>query len=251
VTEPVLRVLPDADRLAAAAAEVFVGAALAATRERGRFAVAISGGSTPLRLYRLLARRGHLTPPGPLPWGSIHWFWVDERCVPPDDPRSNHGNWREAMAGAQLPAANVHRIPAELGAAEAAGRYDHTLRQWFATAAAPRFDLVLLGMGADGHTASLFPGSEALTESERWVAAPRVYPSGPARVTLTLPALNAAACVVFLVSGAEKSATLRRVLRGPLDPGALPAQAIRPADGELSWFADQAAAGDADLRERV
>lgn len=233
--------LPDAERLAAAAAEEFVRAALEASAERGRFAVAVSGGSTPLRLFRLLARRGHLTPPGPLPWGAIHWFWVDERCVPAEDEQSNYGAWRRAVAGAPIGEERIHRIGGERPATDAAACYESELRAWFGELVEePQFDLVLLGMGNDGHTASLFPGSEALAEVERWAVAPRVYPSGPARVTLTLPAINAARRVVFLVSGGEKAETLRRVLDDPA--AGLPAQAVQPADGQLTWLVDAAAA---------
>lgn len=240
--KPAIRVLPDPDRLAAAAAEEFVRAALAAVAERGRFAVAISGGSTPLRLYRLLARRGHLTPPGPLPWAAVHWFWCDERCVPPEDELSNYGSWQNAIYGAPVPPDNVHRIRGEDADPSSAARaYELDLRQSLA-ASRPRLDLVLLGMGADGHTASLFPRSEALEERERWVVAPRVYPPGPARVTLTLPAINAAGRAVFVVSGEEKADTLRRVLEGPRDVEALPAQGVAPAKGECVWLADRAAA---------
>jgi len=238
---PTVRVLPDPERLAAAAAEEFVRAALEASGERGRFAVAVSGGSTPLRLFRLLARRGHLTPPGPLPWSAIHWFWVDERCVPAEDEQSNYGAWRRAVAGAPIDEERVHRVVGELPASDAAARYESELRAWFdEDSEKPRLDLVLLGMGNDGHTASLFPGSEALFEANRWAVAPRVYPSGPARVTMTLPAINAARRIVFLVSGEEKADTLRRVLDEPA--AGLPAQAVQPADGELTWLVDAAAA---------
>jgi 6-phosphogluconolactonase len=241
LSAPTVRVLPDPERLAAAAAEEFVRAALEATGERGRFAVAVSGGSTPLRLFRLLARRGHLTPPGPLPWGAIHWFWVDERAVPAEDPQSNYGAWRSAVAGAPIGEARIHRIAGELRAEDAAARYETELRSWFGDGRSwPRFDLLLLGMGNDGHTASLFPGSEALTEAKRCVVAPRVHPPGPERVTLTLPVINAARRVVFLVSGEAKAETLRRVLDEPT--AGLPAQAVRPRDGALLWLVDSAAA---------
>ncbi len=237
-----IRVLPDPDRLAAAAAEEFVRAALQATAERGRFTVAISGGSTPLRLYRLLARRGHLTPPGPLPWAAVDWFWCDERCVPPEDDLSNYGAWQTAIYGAPVPPQNVYRIQGEASDPETAARlYEGELRRYFGDGA-PRFDLVLLGMGTDGHTASLFPGSEALTEVERWVVAPRVYPPGPARVTLTLPAINAAARVVLLVSGEEKAEVLRHAFEGPREIDRLPVQGVAPGAGECIWLVDRAAA---------
>ena len=236
-----LRTLPDPDRLAAAAAEEVVRAAFEAVAARGRFAMAISGGSTPLRLFRLLARRGHLTPPGPLPWPAIHWFWADERCVPPEDELSNYGNWQDAIYGAPVPPENVHRIHGEdADAAGAARAYEDELRAFLDPQ--PGLDLVLLGMGSDGHTASLFPGSEALRETARWVVAPAVYPPGPPRVTLTLPAINGAARAVFLVSGEEKAETLRRVLEGPRDVDALPAQGVQPPRGETVFLVDRAAA---------
>ena len=216
-------------------------AALAAVAERGRFAVAISGGSTPRRLYRLLARRGHLTPPGPLPWAAVHWFWCDERAVPPEDDLSNYGAWQTAIHGAPVPADNVHRIAGEEPSERAAELYEQELRRFF-PAPRPDFDLVLLGLGEDGHTASLFPRSEALAETSRWVAAPRVHPPGPRRVTLTLPAINAAARAVFLVSGEEKAEALRRVLHGPLDVESLPAQGVQPASGACVWLVDRDAA---------
>jgi 6-phosphogluconolactonase len=243
LSAPAIRILPDPERLAAAAAEEFVRAALAAVAARGRFAVALSGGSTPLRAYRLLARRGVLTPPGPLPWSSIHWFWGDERCVPPGDPQSNYGAWREAMAGAPLVEANVHRILGELEPAEAADRYEEALRAVLTGGGAEPsgFDLMWLGLGVDGHVASLFPGSDGLAERRRWVIAPRVYPPGPPRVSLTLPAIESARRIVCLVSGAEKAATLQRVLEGPHAAPPLPAEAISPR-GELLWLVDAAAA---------
>jgi 6-phosphogluconolactonase len=219
-----------------------VRAALRVTAEGRRFAVAISGGSTPLRLYRLLARRGHLTPPGPLPWEAVDWFWCDERCVPPEDELSNYGAWQTAIYGAPVPAQNIYRIQGEASDPETAALlYEADLRRYFHEPS-PRFDLVLLGLGTDGHTASLFPGSEALAERERWVLAPRVYPPGPARVTLTLAAINAAARVVLLVSGEEKAEVLHRVLEEPREVDRLPAQGVTPSRGECVWLVDRAAA---------
>jgi 6-phosphogluconolactonase len=248
LTAPTVRVLPDPERLAAAAAEEFVRAALEATRERGRFAVAVSGGSTPLRLYHLLARRGHLTPPGSLPWGAIHWFWVDERCVPPEAELSNYGAWHEAIHGAPIPPANVHRIHGEHPDPPSAAQvYEDELRQ-FLSPPHSVLDLVLLGMGADGHTASLFPHSEALAENTRWVVAPVTYPPGPPRITLTLRALNEAARVLFLVSGEEKAGTVRLVLEEQRDIESLPAQGVAPARGECVWLVDRAAARELKMR---
>lgn len=246
-----LQVVRDADALAQAAAAEFVRRALAALAERRRFAVALAGGSTPLGLYRLLARRGRLTPPGPLPWQETHLFWGDERMVPPDSPQSNYGQARAALLDhVPLPAENVHRIRGELQSAEAAAAECEQELRWFFgldPGELPRFDLVLLGLGADGHTASLFPGDAALGERERLAVAVARPAPDPDRVTLTLPVLNRAAAVLFLVAGAEKSDALRRVLVAEMPAPALPARAVHPAEGELLWLADQAAAGGPSL----
>jgi 6-phosphogluconolactonase len=219
-------ILADAEALARHAAE-FVVTTLAATQDEAR--VCLSGGATPKRLYELLA-----SPPfrDRLPWGRVHWFWGDERLVPPDHPASNYRLVRLAMlAAAPVPPGHVHRIPTEGGAAEAAARYEGELRG-FAREGAPLFDVALLGLGEDGHTASLFPGSPALAERERWAVAVE-----GARVSLTFPALESARHAVFLVAGAGKHAILGRVLGGE----DLPAARLRPV-GRLHWMLDRAAA---------
>ena len=209
----------------------------------GRFSVALSGGSTPRALYRLLAE-----PPfgEAIDWRRVHLFWGDERFVPPDHPDSNYRLAREAfISRVPIPAANVHPIPTEGGDPEAtAAQYEETLRHFFATPEGemPHFDLILLGMGAEGHTASLFPGSPALDEHDRLVVATYIPKLGAWRLTLTPPVLRCARHVLFLVSGLDKASALREVLEGPYDPRRLPAQVARPDKGDLTWLADGAAA---------
>jgi 6-phosphogluconolactonase len=236
---------PTPEALGEAAAREFLIRARAAIAARGRYSVALSGGSTPRQLYRALAERG----PGEIPWPAIHLFWGDERAVPPDHPQSNYRAARaELLSKVPVPAANVHRLRGEETPERAAALYEEELRRFFGFAAGsegghfPRFDLILLGMGDDGHTASLFPHSPALDEGERWVVANPVPALATTRLTLTLPVLNAAACVLFLVAGTGKAATLAEVLEGQARPRELPAQAVRPVDGELIWMLDQAAA---------
>lgn len=241
--------LPDAARLAQAAAERFAVLGGEAIRGRGRFAVALAGGSTPRGMYQRLSS----TFAERVDWPRAHVFWSDERCVPPDDPDSNYRMAREALLDrVPIPAGNVHRIRAEAVPEEAAAEYESCLRKFFgqhstAGPAAgaprpPRFDLILLGMGEDGHAASLFPGTAALSERNRWVIAHYVEKLAAWRITLTLAVINAAAEVMFLVSGARKAETLRRVLAGFDKPPALPAQMVRLADGRLLWLVDAEAA---------
>ncbi len=232
-----------------AAAEVFIRRAAEAIRSSGRFCVALSGGSTPRGLYALLAAEPDAAR---VDWPRVHVFWADERCVPPSDPASNHRMARELLLDrVPVPGSNVHRIRGEDDPAEAAAAYERELREAFSTPAGPprpapgrRFDLVLLGLGDDGHTASLFPGRAALEETTRWVIAHHVAAVAAWRITLTPPVINAAADVVFLVSGREKAAILQRVIEGPYRPAELPAQRVAPRDGCLRWLADAAAARD-------
>lgn len=230
-------IVPDVNALTRAAADLFAAQAQAALQAKERFTVALSGGSTPRALYQLLANT-------PLAWEDIRLFWGDERCVPPDHADSNYRMTAEnLLARVHIPPENIRRIQGELPPEEAALRYEDELRKYFDDA--PRFDLILLGLGDDGHTASLFPDSPALHERTRWaVAVPHTTPPLPLvpRVTLTLPAINAARQVVFLVSGADKAQRLAEVLRAPTASPLLPASMIRPDDGELLWLADQPAA---------
>jgi 6-phosphogluconolactonase len=238
---------PSADALMAAAVERFVSVATQAIAESGRFVVALAGGSTPKRLYTLLATSAYSRR---VDWTRTHLCWGDERAVPPDHPASNYRMTREVLLDhVPVPEANIHRIHGDEAPAQAAAAYERELRQMFATPEGPpspapgrRFDLVLLGMGANGHTASLFPRLAAVREKERWVVAEYVAEVSMWRITLTPPVINAAAHIAFLVSGAEKAATLQRVLDGRSEPDVLPAQAIAPLEGKLHWLVDAAAA---------
>jgi 6-phosphogluconolactonase len=225
---PEVEVLPDARSLAERAAEEFVRLANQALRTGSRFTVALAGGSTPQRMYTWLA-------------GAR----VDWRGVPPSNADSNYHMADEALLNhIPIPIGNVHRIPGELPAKEAAQDYEDQLRRFFG-GATPRFNLVLLGLGEDGHTASLFPGAPAVQEKTHWVASvSHSVPPPPLvdRVTLTLPVLNAAAQVLFLVSRAEKAERLTQVLYGPSQPDLLPAQAVKPVNGAVGWLVDRAAA---------
>jgi len=234
-----LQVYTDAEALARAAAQLLVSESQAASRVRGRFSVALSGGQTPKRTFELLAQ-----PPfrDQVPWGHVHVFWGDERCVPPDDPRSNYRMTKEALLDhVPLQSTQVHRIQGEKPPVDAALEYQTLLQQFF-HGAAPRFDLVYLGLGDNGHTASLFPGTPVLEDTKRWVAEVYVAEQGMYRVTLTAPVINQAAVISFLVAGAGKAQVLEEVIHGPHEPRRLPAQLIRPANGGLLWMADQQAA---------
>lgn len=243
-----LQVFPDPGSLAQAAAQHFAGLAAAAIAQKGRFSVALAGGSTPKATYALLAGPAYSA----LGWELIHIFFCDERCVSPDHPDSNYRMARLALLDhIPIPLSNIHRIPGELPPGRAASVYQDDLFSFFnlkSTIYNPQsFDLILLGLGDDGHTASLFPGSPALKITDRWVVAVEHNQPPPplvTRLSLTLPAINAAAQVTFLVSGLAKASRLQEVLK-PLYAATppLPAQLIRPVNGRLSWLVDQVAAG--------
>ena len=237
-----IRTLTTPQELFEAAAEEVVRAAREAVAERGRFSIALSGGSTPKSLYTLLATNGKAS----LPWDRMSFFFGDERHVPPTDPESNYRMAEETLLS-KIPVApaNVFRIPAENpDAAAVAETYEQILRKFFVLQPGefPRFDLILLGMGPDGHAASLFPGSAALQEKSRLVVANWVEKFKTTRITLTLPVLNAAHCVLFLVSGTEKAAALQAVLEGNASGEQYPSKLVRPTDGRLIWLVDRAAA---------
>jgi 6-phosphogluconolactonase len=237
--KPEIVVLSDSGTLAQEAARRFAELAVEAVDSRGRFSVALSGGSTPRALYRLLAEEPYR---GQIPWEGVHLFWGDERCVPPDDPGSSFRAADEAfISSVPLPPDNAHRVRGELAPEVAARAYANALDDFFCGPHA-RLDLVLLGLGEDGHTASLFPGSDALQETTRLTASVEAHyqdrPTG--RVTLTLPAINTARHVLFLVSGSDKARIAQAVLEG--DHGIYPAQQVRPTAGELTWMLDTAAA---------
>jgi 6-phosphogluconolactonase len=224
------------------AAALYARLADEALAARGRFMVALSGGSTPKGMHAVLSGDRYRAK---IPWTCVHLFWGDERCVPPTHSESNYRMAEQTLlAQIAIPARNVHRIPAELPPAEAATAYEQVLREVFALSgeALPRFDLIFLGLGVDGHTASLFPGTPGVREDRRLVIAQYVEKLQAWRITLTPPVLNNAAQIIFLVSGADKAATLHDVLYGPFDPERLPAQLVRPTQGAVLWLVDQAAA---------
>jgi len=250
IYSPEVRVYPDAVAVAEAAAEVFARAATRAVAENGRFYVALAGGSTPKAVYQLLAD-DEASGRRKLPWTGIEVFFGDERCVPPDHAESNFRMAHETLlARVPIPAANIHRIRGEMDPQAAAAAYEVELKRVVPShhAMLPRLDLVLLGMGQDGHTASLFPGTPGLQETSHSVVANPGPEPASWRVTLTLPALSAASNVLFLVIGAEKAPMLRRVLQTDAAGASYPAQRVRPTAGWLRWFLDEAAASQLNAR---
>ena len=241
---PDLRVVDTPQALAQAAAETVVRVAQESVAMRGRFVIALSGGSTPERLYRVLASEPRFR--DAVPWSAVHVCWGDERHVLPAHPDSNYRMAREALLRhVPIPGAQIHRMPSELAdAEEAAMAYERALRGVFNLEADqfPSFDLLLLGMGFDGHTASLFPGSPALRERTRLVVAPWVETVGAHRLTLTMPVLTSAANTLLLVSGFDKAATLRDVLEGRHLPERFPVQGLRDSHGTVTWLVDRDAA---------
>jgi 6-phosphogluconolactonase len=237
-----VQVFADPAELADAAARTIADAAAAAVADHGRFTCALSGGDTPRDTYQRLAQPPLVTR---IPWAQTWVFFGDERCVPPDHPSSNYRMAHETLlAKVPIPALQVFRIRGEADDPEAAAaEYARRLTETFGTrrGAWPRFDLILLGMGLDGHTASLFPGSPALKEVFRSVVAVHAAAATiPQRITLTLPVLEAAACVIFLVAGREKAKTVKAVFGA--QPSLLPAGMVQPVNGRLIWMLDRAAA---------
>jgi 6-phosphogluconolactonase len=234
-----LHVFRDAAQVANAAAELFVATASKAIRERGVFRVALSGGSTPRKTYELLGGKDFS---GRVDWDQVHIFWGDERFVPSDHPDSNYRMTAEAMLShVPVPPSQVHRFETERESAEAAATaYEETIRKEFGNSL-PQFDLIYLGLGTNGHTASLFPGSPALKEQSRLVIADFVAEVKSWRLSMSAPLINRGRVVAFLVAGAEKATVLHDVLLGPREPDHLPAQLIAPP-GELQWLVDEAAA---------
>jgi len=239
-----MQIVKDAEAVSRTAAEILVSQIPETVEDKGSFAIALSGGSTPKRLFSLLANEPSFREA--VPWDKVHFFWGDERHVPPEHQESNYRMARDAMLSrVPVPAANVHRIKSEIpDASKVAEEYEEELRNFFNLEPGewPRFDCVLLGMGPDGHTASLFPGAQALDERERLVIENWVEKFKAYRITLTAAALNNADAMIFLVSGEEKAPSLREVLEGNEQPDRLPAQLIRPTHGNLLWLVDRAAA---------
>ena len=233
-----VRVFADVDELSLRAAEAAVRTINESVRSHGSFSVALSGGNTPRTLYRLLSTRFR----DQIPWTKVHVFWGDERYVPLADPQSNYRMAREMLDAVPCPAENVHPMPTELPNPDIAAReYEKTVRSYFSKDW-PHFDLVLLGLGEEGHTASLFPGSPALNETKRWVVAVKAPAEPPLRLTLTLPALTEAANIYVLVTGSNKAQALHHVLTGSPAPKIYPASGVRLAQGTVIWWVDRAAA---------
>ncbi len=238
-----IRILPDGLAIAKRAAQEFVQAAAAAVRAKGSFNVSLAGGSTPKALYSLLVNDPTMR--SQVPWDKLHLFFGDERHVPPDHPDSNFRMATEAMISkSPLKPAQVTRIKAEyLDAERAALEYEKALREYFKLKDAeyPRFDLLLVGMGNEGHTLSLFPGTKALHPDGRIVVSNWIGKLYTERITLTAPAANNAAEIIFMVTGADKACALKAVLEGPFEPEQLPAQLLQPKNGKLLWLVDAAA----------
>jgi len=236
-----IRVLPDVAALADTAARYVVENGQAAIDGRGAFSIALSGGSTPRELHRRLA-----SPPlvSQIDWSRVHVFFGDERCVSPDDAESNYRMASETLlTHVPIPDSQVHRMRGEIAPEDAAAQYEQDMREYFGNEQ-PCLDLILLGMGDNGHTASLFPGLTAVHEQQRWVVAEYVAEVGMWRITLTPVVLNLARAVVFLVSGSGKASMLRQVLEGPFAPDERPAQIVRPSPGEVIWLVDAPAAAN-------
>lgn len=234
-------IFPDSDSLSHAAARYIVQVANEAIVTHGRFTLALSGGSTPRKLYGMLAEEPYRSQ---INWELVEIFWSDERCVPPDDAESNFHLAQEVMLSKlALPASQIHRVPADAPDRDAASlEYTKGMQRVFGTDGIPNFDLIQLGMGPEAHTASLFPHQASLHEVERLVMPVTVPKPPPPRLTFTPPLLNAAIHVLFLVTGAEKAEAVKAVIEGTLQPDEYPAQIVQPTRGEATWMFDEAAA---------
>jgi 6-phosphogluconolactonase len=238
-----IRILPDSESLNREAAAIFVQQAQLAVARRDRFVVALSGGRTPRRLYEILAN-----PPfcNEVVWEKTHVFWGDERCVPPDDRRSNALMARRALLDhVPVPPAHIHPILCYENPVTSAKQYGDLLHDFF-SGKSPVFDLILLGLGENGHTASLFPQSRILKDPTAWTASIYLEEEGMHRVTLMPAVINRSRLVAFLVFGEAKASVLKKVLSEPSDPFSLPAQLVRPYNGKLVWLVDKAAAARLD-----
>jgi 6-phosphogluconolactonase len=234
-----IRIFNDLEALSQAAAEKFSELANRAIASQGRFSVALSGGNTPRRLYEILAGAPYRDQ---IHWEDVYVFWGDERCLPADDPRSNSQMAHQTLLNhVPIPASHIHPILGDLPAALAATHYEAELRDFFRVPP-PVFDLILLGLGENAHTASLFPHTPVLGKSERWVSEVYVAEQSMYRVTMTAPLINQAREVIFLVSGTEKAPALRSVLEGAYQPHEYPAQLIHPNGAHPTWLVDKAAA---------
>ena len=234
-----VRLYSTPDALSTAAAAFVCDLAVQAVRQHGRFSISLSGGTTPEKLFALLALPPYTEK---MPWKQIHVFWGDERCVSYDDPRNNARMAQIMLLDkVGIPPGNIHRIRVELASDDAAVQYERELSAVFENER-PRFDLVLLGIGNDGHTASLFPGAEVLKEQDRLVKACYVESQQMYRVTMTLPLINRAKTILFLVSGTGKADILKKLLNEEGAGGIYPAQMVKPQNGDVYWFVDEEAA---------
>ena len=244
--KPEFVVCESRDALNVRTAELWAQVAQQAITQRGRASFALSGGSTPKSLYELLATPAWSKK---IDWSKTHLFWGDERAVPADAPDSNYRMVKKALLEKiSIPEPNVHRVQTELGAAKAAEAYEKVLRQFFAGASWPQFDLNLLGLGENGHTASLFPHTRMLHEQQRWVASEYIEEVKMERVSLSAPAINASRVCAFMIAGAGKADVVHEVAEGKSDPERLPAQLIHPSPGKLMWLLDKDAAAKVTQR---
>jgi 6-phosphogluconolactonase len=235
-----LKIFEDVTALSLYAAGHFVSVVHKTIQERGYSNVALSGGSTPRQMYSLLAGDRYIQK---INWDRVHLFWGDERCVPPDHQDSNFFMTKQILLDhVPIPQLNVHRIKGELAPKQAAAEYERELRSFFSRTSEPYFDLILLGLGDDAHTASLFPGTDALSVRNAWVAANFVPKLQDWRITLTPPVINGAPHVTFIVAGTQKADSLRHVMKSPYQPDLYPAQIVQPAGGKLLWLVDREAA---------
>lgn len=243
IVHPKVRVFDTLTDIAQAVAESLRETAIGTKEDRKPLNIALCGGNTPEAIYR---RLGEEPIASDIPWESVHLFWGDERCVPPDDPQSNFGMTSRALLGQiSIPEGNIHRIRGESRPENEAARYEKEIREFLPAGADgyPRFDWIFLGMGTDGHTASLFPNAISLEEKER-LCIPVTHPlSGGDRITLTLPVLNSASRITFVVAGEEKSEMISLVFERKNRSGSYPCTMVVPEDGSLEWYLDRAAAG--------
>jgi 6-phosphogluconolactonase len=244
--DDMIRIYNDLEALSQAAAELFMLQSRVASMVCGRFTVALSGGETPRRLYEILATESFRDR---IHWKEVHVFWSDERCVAEDDLRNNSLMARQTLLDhVPIPPQNIHPIKCTLSPQQAALQYEHELKEFFSYQN-PHFHLILLGLGSNGHIASLFPHTQVINEKDRWVAEVYVKELGMYRVTFTAPYINQAEQVAFLVSGSDKAEVLEDVLEGPYQPNELPAQLIRPAGIHPLWLVDKAASHKLTMRE--
>lgn len=242
MTDSEIRRFADGEALAKGAAQLFVRLSEQAIHDGGRFSVALSGGSTPKVMHRVLANEFA----DDVAWAKVHIFWGDERTVSPEHEDSNFRMAKQTLLDhVPIPAANIYRMQGELEPKAAANAYQDTLSEYFGGLVGkdwPEFDLIFLGIGEDGHTASLFPYTEALRVTDQWVVANHIPKMETWRITLTAPVINAAKTIAFLVAGESKAETLREVINGPYLPEQFPSQYIEPVSGRLLWMVDEAAA---------